>query len=277
MSKRRTSHYVVGAIAIIVSIILFIVPFVFLVLTALKTRQEAAALEFSWPEQLAFVENFQEVVAARDYMLITAFINSMILTVASVTIMVLLAAMVGYVLQRRPGPWTRFVDLIVLSGLIIPPAVVPTIWVLQSLGLFATLSGLVLVEVAFGLAFSVLLFRQFVAAVPRDLDEAATIDGAGPVRLFFQVIFPLMRSVVITVIVVQSVNVFNDFVHPLYFLPGDENATVQLTLYNFQSQFSTQWNLLFMNILLISIPPLLVFLFLNKKLVAGLTGGAVKG
>jgi raffinose/stachyose/melibiose transport system permease protein len=91
------------------------------------------------------------------------------------------------------------------------------------------------------------------------------------------VIFPLMRSVVVTVIVVQSVVIFNDFVNPLYFLPGDENATVQLTLYNFQSQFTTQWNLLFMNILIITIPPLIMFLFFNRKLVAGLTAGAVKG
>ena len=96
-------------------------------------------------------------------------------------------------------------------------------------------------------------------------------------RLFFQVILPLMRSVVVTVVVVQSVVIFNDFVNPLYFLPGDENATVQLTLYNFQSQFSTQWNLLFMNILIITIPPRIMFLFFNRKIVAGLTAGAVKG
>ena len=78
-------------------------------------------------------------------------------------------------------------------------------------------------------------------------------------------------------IVVQSVVVFNDFVNPLYFLPGDENATVQLTLYNFQSQFTTQYNLLFMNILLITIPPLIMFMFFNRQIVAGLTSGAVKG
>ena len=122
---------------------------------------------------------------------------------------------------------------------------VPTIWVLQGLGLFKTLPGLILVEVAFGLSFSVLLFRAFMATIPRELDEAAIIDGAGPLRLFFRVIFPLLRPVVVTVIVVQSVVVFNDFVNPLYFLPGDDNATVQLTLFNFQSQFNTQWNLLF--------------------------------
>ena len=80
-----------------------------------------------------------------------------------------------------------------------------------------------------------------------------------------------------TVVVVQSVFVFNDFVNPLYFLPGDQNATVQLTLYNFQSQYETQYNLLFTNILLITIPPLVMYLFFNRQIVAGMTAGAIKG
>ena len=169
------------------------------------------------------------------------------------------------------------VNFFVLAGLIIPPAVVPTIWVLQSLGLFKTMHGMILIEVAYGLSFSVLLFRAFIATVPRELDEAAIIDGAGPLRLFFSVVLPLLRPVVITVIVVQSVAIFNDFTNPLYYLPGRENVTVQLTLYNFQSQFSTQYNLLFMNILLITIPPLIVYIFFNRQIVAGMTSGAVKG
>ena len=122
-----------------------------------------------------------------------------------------------------------------------------------------------------------LLFRAFVAAIPRELDEAAIIDGASAFTLFFRVIFPLLRPVTITVILTQSVFIFNDFVNPLYFLPGDENATVQLTLFNFQSQFSTQYNLLFMDIVLVTIPPLILFIFFNRKIVSGLTAGAVKG
>lgn len=81
----------------------------------------------------------------------------------------------------------------------------------------------------------------------------------------------------VTVIVVQSIAIFNDFTNPLYYLPGRENVTVQLTLYNFQSQFQTQFNLLFMNILLVTIPPLIVFIFFNRQIVAGMTAGAVKG
>jgi raffinose/stachyose/melibiose transport system permease protein len=270
-------NYLLSAVAIVASIVVFIIPFAFIVLTAVKDRQQAANLDFSWPHQFRIVQNFVEVVKARDFMLVIAFINSTILTVASVAGMVVLAAMAGFVLQRRKSRWNGFVNFLVLSGLIIPPAVVPTIWVLQKFGLFKTMPGLILIEIAFGLSFCVLLFRAFVATIPRELDEAAIIDGAGPLRLFFGVIFPLLRSVIVTVIVVQSVAVFNDFTNPLYFLPGDQNATVQLTLYNFQSQFSTQYNLLFMNILLITIPPLVMFLIFNRQIVAGMTAGAIKG
>jgi raffinose/stachyose/melibiose transport system permease protein len=277
VNHRPGRSYLLSAVAILSSIVVFVIPFVFIVLTAVKDRQQSADLDFSWPHQFRIVQNFVEVVEARDYMLVIAFINSTILTVASVAGMVVLAAMAGFVLQRRKSRWNPFINFLVLSGLIIPPAVVPTIWVLQKLGLFRTMPGLILIEIAFGLSFCILLFRAFVATIPRELDEAAIIDGAGPLRLFFRVIFPLLRSVIITVVVVQSVNVFNDFVNPLYFLPGDKNATVQLTLYNFSSQFTTQYNLLFMDILLITIPPLIMFLFFNRQIVAGMTSGAIKG
>jgi raffinose/stachyose/melibiose transport system permease protein len=273
----RRKNYLLSFVAILASVVVFLVPFAFIVLTAVKDRQQSSLLDFSWPHQFLFVQNFLAVVRARDYMLIIAFINSTILTVASVAGMVVLAAMTAFVLQRKRSRWNGLISALVLAGLIVPPAVVPTIWVLQRIGLFQTMPGLILVEIAFGLSFCVLLFRAFIATIPRELDEAAVIDGAGPLRLFFRVIFPLLRSVVVTAVVVQSVAVFNDFTNPLYFLPGDQNATVQLTLYNFSSQYGTQYNLLFMNILLITIPPLVMFLFFNRQIVAGMTSGAVKG
>lgn len=270
-------RYGLGVLAIAATVVLFIVPLAFMALTAVKDRREAAKLDFSWPTTFHFVENFQDVLSARKFMLVTAFINSTVLTIVSVTVLVVLAAMVAWVLQRRRSRWNGLANFLILSGLIIPPAVVPTIWVLQSMGLFKTLPGLILIEVAFHLSFCVMLFRAFISSIPRELDEAAVIDGCGPVRLFFRVIFPLLRSVIVTVIVVQSVAIFNDFQNPLYFLPGDANATVQLTLFNFQSQFATSYNLLFMNILLITIPPFIMYLFFNRQIVAGMTAGAVKG
>ena len=115
------------------------------------------------------------------------------------------------------------------------------------------------------------------SGIPRELDEAAIIDGATGPQLFRHVIFPLLRPAVITVIVVSSVAVYNDFVNPLYFLPGNENATVQLTLYNFTSQMGSRWQLLFTDVLLITIPPLIMFILFQRQIVSGMAAGAVKG
>ncbi len=275
--RNNAWRYGGGIAAILLSIVVFIVPFVFIFLTASKSQREATALEFSWPTEWALFDNVVQVIQARDYLLLTAFVNSTILTVAAVALMVIVSAMVGFVLQRRRSRINPLVNGLVLAGLIIPPAVVPTIWMLQMLELFKTIPGLIFVHVAFGISFCVLLFRAFTATIPRELDEAAIIDGCGPIRLFFTVIFPLLRSVIITVIVVQAVSVFNDFTYALYFAPGDENATVQLQLYNFSAQNVTQWNLLFANVLLITIPPLIMYVFFNRQIVAGMTSGAVKG
>jgi raffinose/stachyose/melibiose transport system permease protein len=273
---RGPRRYGASLLAIVVATVVFVVPFVFIVTTALKDKTTASELRFSWPTTTHFWENVTAVISARNYMLLTAFLNSTILTVVSVALLVVFAAMVGFVLQRRPSRWNGFINFLVLTGLIMPPAVVPSIWVLQSLGLFKTLSGLILIEVAYGLSFSILLFRAFIATIPRELDEAAIIDGAGPFTLFFKVILPLLKPVAVTNVVVQSVAIFNDFTNPLYYLPGTRNVTVQLTLYNFQSQFNTAYNLLFMNILIITIPPLIMFLFFNRQIVEGMTAGAVK-
>src|SRR6476660_3122931 len=227
---RRTSLEVV---ALLVALLIFVVPFVFMFLTASKDESESSDLSFSLPTHWRIVDNIKDAFAARDGILAVAFRNSTILTVVSVAIIVVLCSMVGYVIQRRPGRVANIANMLVLSGLIIPPAVVPTIWVLQQLHLFKTLPGLILVEVAFQMAFCVLLFRAFVAAIPRELDEAAMIDGCTGLGLFFRVIFPLLRPVTITV--------------------------------------------LFMNIVLVTVPPLVLFIFFNRKIVAGMTSGAVKG
>lgn len=267
----------IGIASLVACGLIFVLPFLFIFITAAKTKQEAASLTFTLPQEWQLVQNFIEVIQTRNYMLLLAYFNSTIITVAAVSLLVLLGAMVGYILQRRPSGWNRIIYGCVLAGLMIPPAVVPTIWVLQSIGLFKSISGMILIQVAYGLAFTVLMFRSFIATIPRDLDEAAIIDGAKPLQIFFRVVLPLLKPVTVTIIVVQSIAIFNDFTNPLYYLPGRENVTVQLTLYNFQGQFQTQYNLLFMNILLVTIPPLIVFVFFNRQIVAGMTAGAVKG
>ena len=207
----------------------------------------------------------------------TAFRNSFILTISSVTVIVLLSSMIGFVLQRRTDRLGSGFAALMLAGLIVPPAIVPTIFVLETIGLFKSILGLILIEVAFLMPFAVLIFRTFMSAIPREIDEAAIMDGASGFALFFRVILPLLRPAMITVIVVSSVTIYNDFVDPLYFLPGTGNATVQVTLFAYQSRFFTQYNLLFADVLLIMIPPLIMFIFFQRQIVSGMTMGSVRG
>jgi len=268
---------VVGGAAIIFTAVFFLVPFAFILLVASQGRLQSNALSLAWPTNFQLLQNVADAFSARDYLMVIAFINSVILTVVSVAALVFLSSMVAYVWQRRPGRLGGVVGLLVLAGLIVPPAIVPTIWVLQKVGLFKTMPGLILIEIAYGLPFCVLLFRAFIASVPRELDEAAVVDGANPLQVYFRVIFPVLRSVMFTVIILQTVFIYNDFQNPLYFLPGTQNATIQVTLLNFQSQFTSQYNLLFATILLVMIPPLIMFIFFNRKIVEGMAAGSVKG
>ncbi len=267
----------IDLVSLPIGVFVFVAPFTMIFLTATKTSQEAFALDFSLGEKFLLWENIKTVLSTNDGIVVRAFINTTIVTVLSVILIVIFSSMAAFIFARRPGKLTTVANICVLAGLVVPPAIVPTIWVLQKLHLFKTIQGLIFIEVAYSAAFAILIYKGFIASIPKEIDEAAAMDGCTGFSLFRRIIFPLLMPVNITIIVTTSVAIFNDFTNPLYFLPGATNATVQLTLFNFQSQYLTQYNLLFTDILLITIPPLIVFIIFNKRIVAGMTAGAVKG
>lgn len=263
-------------VSVVVGVV-FIVPFIFMVLTASKNRQEASLFRFSWPTEFRLLQNVRKVLQFADYRMLRALWNSTLLTVGSIVLILLLAGGIAYVLQRRNDRVAAAVSVIMLTGLILPPSVVPTIFVLERIGLDKTLIGLIFVEVALGLPFAVLIMRAFMASIPRELDEAAIIDGASRLQLFARVILPLLQPAIITITVITAVAIYNDFTLPLYFLPGEENVTAQLTLFSFISQSNSQWNMVFANVFIITIPPLIMYVFFQRQIEAGMTSGAVKG
>ncbi len=274
--KRRRSRLVVEILAVALALVIFGVPISFVITNAGKTSAGAAEMSIAPAAKTQYIANFSNVISASNHMLIRAFANSTVITALSILVLLAVSSMAGFVLERRKGRGISWVNFLVLAGLMIPPAVVPTIWVLKSIGLYKSLVGLVLVEAALAFPFSVLLYRGYMGAIPRELDEASFIDGCTGLDLFVRVIFPLMKPVSTTIAIITSISVFNDFVNPLYFLPGAKNVTVQLTLYNFISTYLNKWNLLFADILLISIPPLVFFIFFNRKIVSGMVAGAIK-
>jgi raffinose/stachyose/melibiose transport system permease protein len=277
MKRQKTLNWVWGFAALAIAAVVFILPFAFIFLTASKSAVEAMALKFSWPTEWHLWDNIVQVIQDNNYMLVRAFNNSIWLTIFSVAVMVVLCATTAYIIDRRPGKISKVANFLVLAGLTIPPAVVPTIFILQFFHIYGTFFSMVLIEVAYGTSFTVMIFRAFISSIPRELDEAAVIDGAGPLRLFFSVIFPLLKSVTVTAIILNSVFIFNDFTNPLYFMNGAGSETVQLTLFNFNSQYLSNYNLLFADILLITVPMVIMFAIFNRRIVAGMTAGSVKG
>lgn len=276
MQKKKRLYLLGDIIGVIAAFFIFIVPFLFMLVNSLKERRESNLLNLSLPEVFQW-ENYKEVFTSGNYIVLTAFKNSFLITAGSVIILILICSMGGYVLQRRKDKTMGAINLVILSGLMVPPAILPTIWVLQGLNIYKTLFGMIMVEVALQIPFSIMLYRGFVGSIPIELEEAGYIDGCTRFGLFSKVIFPLLKPVTATVTILNAVNIFNDFTNPLYFLPGTKNSTVQLTLYNFMGQYSSSYNLLFADVIIITVPMLILFIIFNKKIVDGMVAGAVKG
>ena len=275
--KRQKRLTLLGDIlGCIFGILIFATPFIFMLVNALKERREANLLELSLPTEFMW-SNFAEVFEANDYQIVTAFKNSFILTIGAVIVLIVVGSMAGYVLQRRNDRTTKAVSTLVMTGLMIPPAILPTIWVMQGLHIYKTMFGMILVEAALQIPFTIMLSRGFMNTIPVELEEAGYIDGCTRGKMFVQIVFPLLKPVTSTIIILNAVTIFNDFTNPLYFLPGTDNSTVQLTLYNFMGRYSSSYNLLFADVLIITIPMLILFLIFNQKIVDGMVAGAVKG
>lgn len=277
MKRERRFYRVLDIVSLALAIIIFCVPMYFMFVNSLKNAQEASLLNIAWPPQIHLAENYAAVIQEQNYMIIRAFVNSILITIGAILILILACSMGGYVLQRRSGKSMTVINFLILAGLMVPPAILPTIWVMMGLKIYKTILGMILVEVALNIPFTTMLYRGYMSSIPKEVEEAAFVDGCGRCRMFFQIVLPLLKPVTSTVVVLSAVNIFNDFVNPLYFLPGSNNVTVQLTLYNFMGRFQSSWNLLFADAILITIPPLILFIFFNKKIIAGMTAGSVKG
>ena len=279
MAKRKKTSFrlLKEIMAVLLALTIFGIPFYFMFLNSVKNRQEAGLANLDLPERFLFLENYSQVIETNNYMVVRAFFNSAYITVVNIILLVIICSLGGYILARVGGKLMNGISFFLLTGLMLPPALIPTIWLLNFFGIFPSRLGLILVQAALNIPFTAMLYRGYTSTIPREMEEAAYIDGCGSIQMFIRIIFPLLLPVTATVTVLTGVNIFNDFVNPLYFLPGARNPTVQLTLYNFMGRFTASWNLLFANVVLVTIPPFILFIFCNKKIVSGITAGAVKG
>lgn len=254
--------------------ILVFIPLLIILFNSLKTQGEAVSMEFSLPEKPMFV-NYAEVMEQVD--IGRAFFNSTVISVSTVVIATAGAALASFVLARRKSKMHRFVYYFFLMGLVAPLNMVPAILVLQKLHLMDSLLGLILLYSALVTPFSVFLYYGFINSVPRELDEAAIIDGCGAFTLFWKVIFPLLKPVTVTVLILNFMNAWNDFITPFYIMNSSDKLPMTTMVYSFFGQFQRSWHYVSVIMLMIIVPIILVYAVGQKYIIAGMTAGAVKG
>ena len=260
-------------IAIIVCL-LVIIPVYLVIVNSLKDSPQARTMSAALPETLHF-ENFSTVVERGK--LARTFVNSMLYAGCASIISTTLASMAAYILSRNKTSLNRFVYFFFVMGIAMPPNFFTLTKIMQITYLINSQAGIIILYAATQISFNVFLIYGFVDAIPREIDEAAIIDGCGTFRLFFSVIFPLLTPVVVTAGVLNFVGVWNDFLLPLYYLNTSTHWPMTLAVYNFFWQFQQDWNLVSADIVLTVLPVLVIYLFGQRFILSGLTSGAVKG
>jgi raffinose/stachyose/melibiose transport system permease protein len=254
--------------------LIFLAPIYLVFVNALKTRPEASSMGVGLPANPQW-QNFATVITQGK--LVGAFGNSVLYAMSATLIGVLLSAMAAYVLSRRRIRRHVVIYLLLIMGIAMPMNFVTLTKVMQWTHLMNTQIGVILLYAATQIPFSVFLIYAFVETIPRELDEAALIDGCGPTKGFFSVVFPMLTPVLVTLAVLNILNIWNEFLIPLYYLNSTSAWPMTLAVYNFFGQFASDWSLVSADVVLTILPVILIYLVAQRWILSGMSSGAVKG
>lgn len=270
----KTAGHIVGNIVAIFISLVVLIPLVVLLLNSFKTSAEADKMTLSLPTEWMF-ENYSIVVEQGK--LISSFFNGLLYAAGSVVIIVAVVSLAAFVISRNMKGINRFLYYFIISGIAMPINNVSLMKVMQALHLINTRGGIILLYAAINIPLSLFLVYVFIDTIPREIDEAAVIDGCTPWQLFTQVIAPLLKPIVSTLFVLDFMAIWNDFTMPLYYLNNSQKWPMTLAVYNFFGAFQNSWNLVAADIMLTLLPVLIVFVLGQKYIVGGVSAGAVKG
>lgn len=271
MAKRWIVAFQLVSVALALVVV---IPFVIILLGSFKDIREAALFGLTLPGKWIW-SNYDAVFEHAKIW--RGFKNSLLISGLVVVTVNLFASMAAFVIQRRDSKLLRTVYYAFIVGLIIPVSIVPTIKLMGDLHIRGTYFSIIMYYTAVLLPFSIFLLVGFMKSIPRELDEAAVIEGAGQIRLFFQIVLPLLVTVLITVTIVVMIGVWNDFFGPFYLVTDSTKWTLVLQIFSFVTMYSTNWGVVFAFMVIVIAPVLLVYLLLQRYIIDGLTAGSLKG
>jgi raffinose/stachyose/melibiose transport system permease protein len=256
--------------------LLTLLPFYFLVVTALKPQEELLTTSTSAPPKRPTLENFTEVLSGGgDNNILLALLHSVVITAASIAGLVAFGSLAAYVLSRTTRRWGTITFYGFLIAILLPTqlGLVPLYIGARQIGLVGSMWGMVVLYVGTLMPLAVFLYAGFFRNLPRDYEEAASLDGASPGRVFLRVVLPLMAPATGTVAILAGLIVWNDFFSALIFLGGSDNQTLPVSMYYYVGSLVSAWNKIFAIVLISMVPILAFYLFAQKRFIQGFAGG----
>lgn len=263
-------HIVLGIYALIV-----LYPLVTMLLSSLKTTRELYTNPYGWPAQPMW-SNYVKAWKEANFALYVK--NSLWVTGTSTAAIVFCASMASFVLGRIPFRWNPWVYFLFVAGLVVPSrlSVIPLFLLIRDLKLFNSHFALTLIYTAGAMPFSIFLLTTFFRQIPKELEEAAVVEGAGLFTVYWRIMMPLVRPALATVAIFEMLHIWNDFFWPLIFLRSNKLMTIPVGLSVFFGEYATDWATLFAALAISIVPILIMFVVLSRQFIAGLTAGAIK-
>ncbi len=275
MNKKKRGILVISFLMGIISLVWFL-PVYFMLINSFKPLKGVIFTTAAFPTQLYF-DNIVEVWQGVRYFLL--FSNSFIITSISIVGIVLFAAMAGYRLSRTHSKLSGIIMSYFILTLIIPfqAIMIPLVKTMRDFSMIDSRWGLIVVYIALGTPIAIFLYQGYVKTIPYTLEESAIIDGAGPITIFFRIIFPLLKPMTSTIVILQSLYIWNDFLLPLISLSSESVKTIPLGIAGkFFGQYAFKWNLGITAMLMASLPMLVLYIFLQRHIIGGVMRGSVK-
>ena len=297
MAGKRTVEYAVGSkqrqstktsleLVTFLLFILFMMPFAIVVLNSMRTNAEIINSPIGLPESIsALAANVKEVWNNPLFNFLSACRDSLIITILSLAVISIFSSMAAWVLVRNKTKWSNMLFLMYVAAMVIPFQVVmfPLLTWFKSLGdflhipLLRSYQGIVFAYLGFGEAMSIFIFHGFIKGIPLELEEAADIDGCTRAGVFFNVVLPLLQPVFVTVLVLNGLWIWNDYLLPLLVLgAAGDIRTIPLAVQGFNGAFVKQWNLIMVSTLLAMTPIIILYIFAQKYIVQGMVDGSIK-
>ncbi len=254
--------------------LIYAVPLLLILINSVKSEAESSIMNFRLPSEFRF-DNYWTVL--QQGQVIRGFFNGMFISATVTVLTIMLCSISAFIIQRNRNRFTAFTYQYLLAGMIAPFSFIPAIKLLQLLHMGNNYSGLIMVDLAGQIPFTILLYVGFAKGIPRELDEASIMDGCGPVRLFYQIIFPLLKPVISANIVLTFTAIWNDFGNVLYLVPKSSMWTMPMSVFNFQGFHTYNYGLVCAFIVIALLPVLVIYIAGQKFIISGMTAGAVKG